>query len=617
MNLRTYIVERENKDYFRAARNDLSLKKRTASYITVGAVAGVGGALAMLVPAIGPLIAAPTYFTLLSVSTTLVSGAVLTSVPLAAQYALLRKDNKLYKAERSVQKAAKIQAKLEDKDYSDRKYASLTKKRDKNLAKFNRVHDMYATKTKRLAAKLYATYDVEKHELNADDAVYAEAEAKTGLGRFTAPGSRIYDHRMKKFEKYRRVYDELHEDYVDYHNIEGKVGTSVQDFKDNMAYRSARKKTVRGAKKVAGATALGIGAVGRTGIYAYGASKGALKRFYAKHFMHEYESSYDSPEATGMPAYVERSTGDMNIFARLRLVAESIGSANTEDELVAYNPKKDVMESLQPRFVRSPLMTKEKYLDKLQNESVEKMPLPVRKGVSLGDYEGFYKEVKEKPEYADRMKNIADAYSDFNKSVSNAERYLDKESIDGTVVNSKYYVQLDLDSPNVSIYKEFDDLQKAYVYTRNLESFGAENFKNKNCSGFRITSWKKEGFNTYSVNTGLSTKVTSEKELEESQKQMHSAFLKEMFELHRTYYIKTDETSPSSTVEIIKVIEEMTGNGTFTKEELVEELRSMPSLSINTPTAEEHEIKGKPTSEINKEFMSKQFDRTARPAPEK
>ena len=211
-----YKRENENKNYFRVVRDNLSLSKRTATYLGIGTIAGGIGALTMLIPAIGPIIAAPTYFTVLSVSSNLVGAAVFGGVPLVAQhYAILRKDNKLYQAERAIQSAGKLQVKLHDKGdkISDRKFAKLSAKRDKKLQRFEKVYNTYQRKTEKLAKKANVKYDVVK-----DETIDLNTKS-TLIGKMTDTGSFINNRRRKKFLKAARIYRDLHEDKVDFYRI--------------------------------------------------------------------------------------------------------------------------------------------------------------------------------------------------------------------------------------------------------------------------------------------------------------------------------------------------------------------------------------------------------------
>ncbi len=610
-NLRQFKTERENKDYFRTVRNNLSLRKRTASYLAVGAIAGVGGGLAMLIPAIGPLIAAPTYLTLLSVSTTLVGGAVLTGVPLAAQYALLRKDNKLYKAERGIQSAAKIQTKLNEKEYTDRQYARMIRKRDKKLEKFQKVYDTYERKTQKLAGKVHGVYNVEAKELNTDDN-YVPGR----LGRFTDKGSFVYNRRMKKFAKYRPIFDELHEDLVDFQNIRDRNGTSVEDFKANLHERSVPQRTVRGAKKVGHATKTGAGYVASGAGYVYGHSKNGLKRvygatkgFYNNHSHREYESSYGSNPAFGMPNYIERNASGMSIYEQLRESAASFGLSDSKGELTRYNTRKKTYEVIQPKVIRGGMMNKENYFEHLQNESIHSHPFPIHNRVTMQDYQEFYD--REDANLSNNMSSIANSYSNFEKRFNDAQDYIDKESIETKLGNGEIFVQLDIDKPNFTVYKRFDDLQKAMAYTRCLEKFGADKFRNKECDGFRMTTWEKELDGTYTPVKDLCTKVSDEKELELSEKAMQNAFIREMYLLHLNNYIKSNGTSPASTLEVIQGIDDLAGYDKLSAKELLERVKNMPAININELKGNENELDDKTLSELDKEFYTRQFYRNS------
>ena len=242
INLNQIRCERENKDYFRAVRNDLSRSKRALSYSSMLAIAGVGGGLIMLIPAIGPIVAAPTMATLIGVSSNVVGAAALTGISAGAHFSALRKDNALAKAERSIKGASKIEVKLQKKEnISDRQYAKLAAKRDKKLEYFDKVYRMYERKTNRLARLMGEKYDVEtiKH-------IVTDEKKQDSL---------LYNRRAKKFHKVSTKYDELYKDWKDYNKI--RSGEATEEFLANLHYNSVPQKAKRGAVAVGSATKQG------------------------------------------------------------------------------------------------------------------------------------------------------------------------------------------------------------------------------------------------------------------------------------------------------------------------------------------------------------------------
>ena len=721
INLNQIRCERENKDYFRAVRNDLSRSKRALSYSSMLAIAGVGGGLIMLIPAIGPIVAAPTMATLIGVSSNVVGAAALTGISAGAHFSALRKDNALAKAERSIKGASKIEVKLQKKEnISDRQYAKLAAKRDKKLEYFDKVYRMYERKTNRLARLMGEKYDVETKEHIVTD------EKKQD--------SLLYNRRAKKFHKVSTKYDELYKDWKDYNKI--RSGEATEEFLANLHYNSVPQKAKRGAVAVGSATKQGalktghaakVGGVyvANAGIHAghalkktYGVSKKAysktasvlgreggkakfkmekalakeknrklaveravqagmklglsekkarkmaeesvfvpgygivgrndiltnrmkdktksgaikvgdsaklggvyvanagiytgraLKRYYnvAKDRLSQKEVTIDdSPYWTEggdytVPPYQASKLDDMSLFDQLCNTANLYGKVNENNELFRFDEKTKSYETLQPRVIKNPLITKEKYFANLQNESINSHPYAVSKKADLESYVNFYETTK----YSNQMNDIASDVVDFRDAYDKTRNYVAENSIK-VPNNQNIVVQLDLDEPNFTEFKTFDNVQDALVYTRFAQKLGANAYEDSKCNGFRITTWQQEPNGAYSPVVPFCTKVSSDAELEQSNEQMRNSFLREIKTLQRNAYMMNRETSKTSTIELIQSIESMSGNEKLSKEQVEQLYKNLPTFDLNTLVGDEKAIDSEDFSKLDQEFYARQF----------
>ena len=726
-----YKRENENKNYFRVVRDNLSLSKRTATYLGIGTIAGGIGALTMLIPAIGPIIAAPTYFTVLSVSSNLVGAAVFGGVPLVAQhYAILRKDNKLYQAERAIQSAGKLQVKLHDKGdkISDRKFAKLSAKRDKKLQRFEKVYNTYQRKTEKLAKKANVKYDVVKDET-------IDLNTKTTLiGKMTDTGSFINNRRRKKFLKAARIYRDLHEDKVDFYRI--KNGKDMEAFKENLnarkvSHRVASGATAVGHKAKSGATA--VGSASKNGILKagakinsrlhgvgksksaksttkksnvvkmgfgkiatstksgarkisayfkdkynnakmqrqarkdavtypegmsenrkraierarfkqtdvettktpsrtqlllqafkekygvskeivksgfnkfYGASKGVAEKFKNRYLTRFRPVERASIQHMEMPGYTRTEIDRLSLFEQYKLLKQTYLSGN--DNLIRINERTRTFDIVQPRELDSTEFSKEKYLNSLQNVNTDIAPMPVLNNITFDDYLNYYSS----SEYDEKASKLYIAYKDFEKKFRYVEKLIDSNSIDTQVDDSEIFVQLDIEKPNLTLYKKFDDPQKALAFTRFVQKYGTDNLLKENCEQFRVTTWQKEETGAYKPIVLLSNLVEDKIDLKENNEQMRNSFFREMRTLQKNAYVLNEETSKFSTVEMIKQIENWSGNGQYSEEQIKQILETMVDVDINALIGEEKLEDSKLFSQREKDFYTYQFSRKETP----
>ena len=84
-----------------------------------------------------------------------------------------------------------------------------------------------------------------------------------------------------------------------------------------------------------------------------------------------------------------------------------------------------------------------------------------------------------------------------------------------------------------------------------------------------------------------------------------------MYLLHLNNYIKTNGTSPASTLEVIQGIEDLAGYDKLSAKELLERVKNMPAININELKGNENELDDKTLSELDKEFYTRQFYRNS------
>lgn len=250
MNLLEYKRDNHNKDYFRAVRNDNSMAKKVGTYAVSSVIVGGLAGAVFLFPAIAPIVASPTLLTALAYSGNLVLAGVAGGAGYGLHRAVMHKDNKLSKAEKSIEKAAKIEKKLNkyrdgDRDnISDRKYSKLTRQRDRKLMYFDTVHDIYHRKVDKLATKLgYKLSDGYIKDRTAKPFV-----AETDTAKLAQVGSNAWMNarREKKLIKSFEKLDDLHEDYLDYLGISGNDLSVVEDYSNNLDKRRIINRTRRG-----------------------------------------------------------------------------------------------------------------------------------------------------------------------------------------------------------------------------------------------------------------------------------------------------------------------------------------------------------------------------------
>lgn len=623
INLMKIKKERENKDYFHVVRRDLSTYKRVGSYLSFGAIAGIGGCAIMLMPAVGPLIAAPTLYTALAYSTNIAGAALLGATPLAAHVGFMHIDNRLRKAERGIKKATAIEVRMQEgrDTMSDARYAKLSRKRDEGLMRFNKAYEIYERKTNRLARKLGYTYDVETQTLNEID----------GSKALDKKGTFLHNRRLKKFNRVSRWYDDLHEDLTDYNNL--KAGIGVDEYKKNIAENRARARAKRGAihgydvtkrGAVRGYDASKYGGVvmanavlrgadwtarhGKSGAKktanvlkkTYGAVKGKLAHKDVAPTIDD--SAYYTPKESTFtpPAYRLNPVDEMTLFDQLMFSAQMATPTIKDNGLIKYDPKDNSYHVVQPRIVRNPLINSQKYIESLQSQDISECPYAY-KDVSMQDYANYY----EGTDSEEKMHAILNDYVDIEKKFADVQDMLEEESIKAET-SGQFVIQLDLNNPKFTINKVFNDVQEAVAYTRFANALGANAYNNGDCDKFRITTWEKEQEGGYTPVVELSTVVTNDKELEASEEKMRNAFLREMRTIHRNAYVLTGEASASPTVCILRDIENLANGKSYKAKEIEEMYRNLTDIDLNTLVGDAS-VNGAEYKQRELEFDIKQF----------
>ncbi len=648
INLLEYKRETHNKDFFRAVRNDSSIAKRVGTYaVSSVIVGGLAGAI-FLLPAVGPLVAAPTLITALSYSGNFVLAGLAGGVGYSIHRSLLHKDNVLSKAEKSLQKAAKIEKKFADykennRDMSDRKYARMIKARDRKLMYFDTVHDVYHRKVDRLATKLgYKLSDEYIKDRTANPFVAeTDAEMLKKQGRSEWLNNRRAKKLVKKFEK----LDDLHEDYLDYLGIKGNDMSQLEEFSKNLDQRRVINRTKRGLSAIKGKIFNPESAAERQkkreerekedtagnptihtpspkgGISTPKPAAAEKTSWFSKWFRKSASAATAGAASTGKPvvigetahdtsfedalendqtiapAYVDVS--DLSLFDQLVMSAQIVASDRDRLNLVKHN--EDSVECIQPRFAFASLSTKKGFMKSLQKESVSNAPYPIADKVTVDDACEYYK-----GSYGKEMQGIKAAVKNL-KDVSNLlDVYIDSQNLDTN--GTQFLVQLDFDNPKFTVTKEFDNAQKALAFTQLAESTAREQKINNNCDGYRITTWTKRENEAYQVALPLSAVVVDPITMEQAKERMYNSYLYETMNLHRTLCIVEDRKIKDSTTEIIKIINSYTGMPTSEKE-IVKSIERMPMLGVNTLIADEIALDAETFSKRDKQFRKEQFCR--------
>ena len=621
VNLLEYKRETHNKDYFRAVRNDSSIAKRVGTYaVSSVIVGGLAGAI-FLLPAVGPLVAAPTLLTALTYSGNLVLAGLAGGIGYSIHRSLLHKDNVLSKAERRIQKAAKIEKKFVDyenaeKEISDRKFARMIKTRDRKYMYFDTVHDMYHRKVDRLAAKLgYKLSDEYTKNREANPFV---AETDPTKMKKVSNIEWLNNRRAKKLIKNFEKLDDLHEDYLDYLGIKGNDLTQVEEFSANLDERRIINRTKRGLSAIKNKIYSPESAAEREKkrqerenarktptptVVAADTNSSTAKRT-SKRTMNDF-SIEDALRNDGTVAPEYTNVNDMSLFDQIVMSAQIVSSNKDRLNLVKYDEEK--IESMQPRFAIAALSTKQGYMKALQRESVSNAPYPIMDKVTCDDACKYYKDSEPKNYRA--MTCIKNELETMLKNSEQLEKYIDKQNLD--TQGTEFLVQLDFDDPKYSINKKFDNAQKALAFSQLAECTASKLRKNNECDAYRITTWTKEAEKPYQASLNLSSVVVDNLTMKQATDRMYTAFLSETMNLHRTLSIVEDRKIKDSTVDIIKVINSYTGH-TTDEREILASINKLPTLGLNTLIAEEIMLDDKTFSERDKLFRKEQLCRDSK-----
>lgn len=635
VNLLEYKRETHNRDYFRAVRNDSSIAKRVGTYaVSSIIVGGLAGAI-FLLPAVGPLVATPTLLTALSYSGNLALAGVAGGIGYSVHRSLLHKDNVLVKAEKDIQKAAKIEKKFADYeekgvDISDRKFARMIKARDRKLMYFDTVHDMYHRKVDRLATKLgYKLSDdyIKDRESNPFVAE-TDAEKLKKKGKIEWLNDRRAKKLVKKFEK----LDALHEDYLDYLGIAGNDLTKLEEFSENLDERRVINRTKRGLSTLknkiyspesaderkrkreesekgdTSRTSKPIRFPGRFGAVPESESESTKKTPWFSKWVRKpepvatagtnaFEDALENDESVA-PGYGD--INDLSLFDQLVASAQIVASNRGRLNLVKYN--EDTVECIQPRFAFTALSTKKGFMKSLQKESISNAPFPIADKITSDDACEYYVG----SEYGKGMKEIKSAVKTLNEASNKLDEYIDTQNL-GTN-GTQFLVQLDFDNPKFTVTKEFDNAQKALAFTQLVESTAREQKIKKNCDAYRITTWTKHENEPYQVSLPLSAVVVDPITMEQAKDRLYSSYLYETMNLHRTLFMVEDRKIKDSTTEIIKTINGFTGMPTSEKE-IVKSIEKLPTFGVNPLTADEISLDAQTFSKLDKQFRKEQLCR--------
>ena len=111
----------------------------------------------------------------------------------------------------------------------------------------------------------------------------------------------------------------------------------------------------------------------------------------------------------------------------------------------------------------------------------------------------------------------------------------------------------------------------------------------------------------------LSNLVEDKIDLKENNEQMRNSFFREMRTLQKNAYVLNEATSKFSTVEMIKQIENWSGNGQYSEEQIKQILETMVDVDINALIGEEKLEDSKLFSQREKDFYTYQFSRKETP----
>jgi len=646
INLLDYKRETHNEDYFRAVRNDNSLAKRVGTYaVSSVIVGGLAGAI-FLLPAVGPLVAAPTLMTALAYSGNLMLAGVAGGVGYSVHRSILHKDNVLSKAEKKLQKVAKIEKKFADakeanKEISNRKFARMIKSRDRKLMYFDTVHDMYHRKVDRLATKLgYKLSDEYIKDRTANPFVAeTDAEKLKKQGRSEWLNNRRAKKLVKSFEK----LDDLHEDYLDYLGI--KDLEKLEEFSANLDERRVINRTKRGLSTLKNKvyntesaverankreerakererereennTGNGQGTTNETTrkdspfsriVTATKSAGSSVKNKIGKYFEkngtpYEYDEEFVENlrnDTTSAPEYAV-DVSELPLLDRIIMAGQIVASDRDRLNLVKRN-ENDVL-CMQPRFAFDKFATKKGFMKSLQRESVSNAPFPIADKITCDDACEYYAD-----SYGEQMQGIKSAVKRLDDASNSLDAFIDAQNLDTN--GTQFLVQLDFDNPKYTVTKEFDNAQKALAFTQLAESTAREQKNENNCDAYRITTWTKHENEPYQVSLPLSCLVVDPMTMEQARERMYSSYLHETMNLHRTLYMAENRKIKDSTTEIIKKINSYTGMST-TEKEIVESISKLPTFGVNTLIGDEFGADAKTFSEREKQFLRNQFCRT-------
>ena len=277
-----------------------------------------------------------------------------------------------------------------------------------------------------------------------------------------------------------------------------------------------------------------------------------------------------------------------------------------ETNLIRYNTKTNAYDLVQPKFYKKSLVSKGTYLNDLQNQSIYAGPLSMLDGVTMDDYVNYYSNTV----YEDKMNAISEDIKNMDERFKTVEKTIDEGSIKTQSPECDIFIQLDLDSPKCTISRKFDDVQKALAYTRFVQRIGSSNFEKGNCDCFRVTTWQKVLNGIYKPVYSLSNVVDEMEDVKDCNVEMRNAFLREMRTLHKNDYVKNQTVTPLSTLELIQKIENLSGNGNYTEQELKRIYSEMTSVDLNSLIGEERLEDEKTFSQREKEFYQLQFSRS-------
>lgn len=632
MNLLEYKRDNHNRDYFRAVRNDNSMAKKIGTYAVSSVIVGGLAGAVFLFPAIAPIAASPTLLTALAYSGNLVLAGVAGGAGYGLHRAVMHKDNKLSKAEKSIEKAAKIENKLNkyrdgDRDnISDRKYAKLTRQRDRKLMYFDTVHDIYHRKVDKLATKLgFKLSDEYIKDRTANPFV-----AETDTAKLAQVGSSAWmnTRREKKLIKSFEKLDDLHEDYLDYLGISGSDLSVVEDYSNNLDERRIINRTRRGLTTLKNKVYNPESAAERAKRKAEREEEKArtredkertredrdrardeermkkdaerkareetlkeekTKKKEEKDRAREEEKAkrkegkdkrrndretgdgyydfdeYNRGEEAGFGATAPqfvKSFNQMSIFDQMVIALGKQGMSDPRVGLIRFN--NGAMECIQPRYAFDTLSTKGGYMKALKKESVSYAPFPISEKVSGEDAIKYYEKTDD-DKVGEKMENIDKALTKMDKQFEKCEEYLDAQGVDTRAQNSEILVQLDFDNPKYSTHRTFDDVQKAIAYTQFVEATARRQMQGENCDAYRITTWSKEGDNAYSVTLPFCGVVTGKQSMKEDKTRFNGALIDEVYNLYRNEYIFHGQKTKAPTVDIIKTIYDAVGENVSEK----------------------------------------------------